>query len=55
MEITSSSLGERMPRTPWELRLVKTRTSVTEKRMHLPLAVASKTSSSSSQVRTLTS
>ena len=49
MEITRSLSFKRMPRTPVELRPAKTRTSVTEKRMHLPLAAASSTSSSSPQ------
>ena len=37
MEITRSSLPRLMPRTPVELRLAKTRTSVTGKRMHWPV------------------
>ncbi len=41
-----------MPRTPVELRPWKTRTSVSLKRMHLAAAVASNTSSASSQVAT---
>ncbi len=55
MEMTWSPLASLMPRTPTELRPEKTRTSGTLKRMHLPLALASSTSSSSPQVCTLTS
>ena len=47
MEMTWSSLASLMPRTPTELRPEKTRTLGTRKRMHLPLAVVSNTSSSS--------
>ncbi len=39
-----------MPRTPTELRLEKTRTWSTKKRMHLPLRVASRMSSLSVQI-----
>src|SRR5258708_3264551 len=43
-----------MPRTPIEVRPVKTRTSVTGKRMHWPPAAVSSTSSCSVQIWTST-
>ena len=45
--MTSSPLASRAPRTPVEVRLWNSRTSVAAKRIALPLRVASRTSSSS--------
>ena len=50
MEMTRSSSASVMPRTPMESRPLKTRTSSTQKRMHWPRAVVSRTSSSSRQI-----
>ena len=49
-----SFLASAMPRTPIEVRPVKTRTSVTGKRMHWPPAAVSSTSSRSVQICTST-
>ena len=54
MEMMSSPSARLMPRTPMESRPLKTRTSVTAKRMHWPLAVVSSTSSFSEQICTST-
>src|SRR5438552_3491373 len=53
-EISVSFSASAMPRTPIEVRPVKTRTSVTGKRMHWPPAAVSSTSSRSVQIWTST-
>src|SRR6478752_2296324 len=53
-EITVSPSASVIPRTPMEVRLWKTRTSVTGKRMHWPPAEVSRTSSRSVQIATFT-
>ncbi len=54
MAMTLSPFASVMPRTPVESRPLKTRTSSTQKRMHWPRAVVSRTSSSSVQIWTST-